>query len=134
MDNPPDFCICIGDDASDEGCYPRYVRSGGYRVGLGLTWRAAIHGRFGIAPPRHLTAQPPNRSTNSPTYQLTNPPSLTTPHHDSRVKRFAEQIDKSSTYFTATVGKKPSAADNYVNDIGDVIEMLESMTKVRQRP
>mmetsp|Transcript_27530 Transcript_27530/g.64255 ORF Transcript_27530/g.64255 Transcript_27530/m.64255 type:complete len:1210 (+) Transcript_27530:256-3885(+) len=69
MDNPPDFCICIGDDASDEGCYPR-------------------------------------------------------------VKRFAEQIDKSSTYFTATVGKKPSAADNYVNDIGDVIEMLESMTKV----
>ena len=23
MDNPPDFCLCIGDDASDEGCYPR---------------------------------------------------------------------------------------------------------------
>lgn len=67
--DPPDFCLCIGDDASDEGCYPV-------------------------------------------------------------IKHFGSVFGKDrSRYFTATVGKKPSEADNYLNDISDVIEMLQSMTK-----
>jgi len=35
--------------------------------------------------------------------------------------------------FTCTVGKKPSAAANYVNDVDDVHEMLESLVKVTTR-
>lgn len=35
--------------------------------------------------------------------------------------------------FTSTVGKKPSAAANYVNDVDDVHELLESLVKVTTR-
>ncbi len=35
--------------------------------------------------------------------------------------------------FTCTVGKKPSAAANYVNDVDDVHELLESLVKVSTR-
>ena len=35
--------------------------------------------------------------------------------------------------FTATVGKKPSAAANYLNDVYDVHELLESLVKVTTR-
>ena len=35
--------------------------------------------------------------------------------------------------FTSTVGKKPSAAANYVNDVNDVHELLESLNKVTTR-
>jgi trehalose 6-phosphate synthase/phosphatase len=35
--------------------------------------------------------------------------------------------------FTSTVGKKPSAAANYVNDVEDVQELLESLVKVTTR-
>lgn len=35
--------------------------------------------------------------------------------------------------FTSTVGKKPSAAANYVNDVNDVHELLESLVKVAKR-
>lgn len=35
--------------------------------------------------------------------------------------------------FTCTVGKKPSAAANYVNDVEDVHELLESLVKVTTR-
>jgi trehalose 6-phosphate synthase/phosphatase len=35
--------------------------------------------------------------------------------------------------FTCTVGKKPSAAANYVNDVDDVHELLESLVKVSAR-
>merc|ERR1719356_1835586 len=35
--------------------------------------------------------------------------------------------------FTSTVGKKPSAAANFVNDVDDVHELLESLVKVTSR-
>ena len=35
--------------------------------------------------------------------------------------------------FTSTVGKKPTAAANYVNDVEDVHELLESLVKVTTR-
>lgn len=35
--------------------------------------------------------------------------------------------------FTSTVGKKPTAAANYVNDVDDVHELLESLVKVTTR-
>lgn len=35
--------------------------------------------------------------------------------------------------FTVTVGKKPSAAANYVNDVEDVLELLESLNKTAAR-
>lgn len=35
--------------------------------------------------------------------------------------------------FTSTVGKKPSAAANYVNDVDDVHELLESLVKITAR-
>lgn len=35
--------------------------------------------------------------------------------------------------FTSTVGKKPSAAANYVNDVDDVHELLENLAKVTAR-
>mmetsp|Transcript_2142 Transcript_2142/g.3139 ORF Transcript_2142/g.3139 Transcript_2142/m.3139 type:complete len:156 (+) Transcript_2142:77-544(+) len=35
--------------------------------------------------------------------------------------------------FTSTVGKKPSVAANYVNDVDDVHELLESLVKVTTR-
>lgn len=44
--------------------------------------------------------------------------------------------DYTSTHlqcFTSTVGKKPSAAANYVNDVDDVHELLESLVKVTTR-
>jgi len=53
-----------------------------------------------------------------------------------------EQVDVSSCddyvsthlqCFTSTVGKKPTAAANYVNDVEDVHELLESLVKVTTR-
>lgn len=67
-DKPPDFCICIGDDASDEGCYPA-------------------------------------------------------------VKNFKLEINRRASCFTATVGKKPSAAESYLNDISHAIDLLGMMNK-----
>mmetsp|Transcript_27088 Transcript_27088/g.55473 ORF Transcript_27088/g.55473 Transcript_27088/m.55473 type:complete len:1252 (-) Transcript_27088:142-3897(-) len=44
-----------------------------------------------------------------------------------------EFISSHMQTFTCTVGKKPSAAANYVNDVEDVHEMLESLVKVTTR-
>jgi len=42
-------------------------------------------------------------------------------------------ISSGISMFTCTVGKKPSAAANYVNDVDEVHELLESMVKVATR-
>lgn len=42
-------------------------------------------------------------------------------------------ISSSLKCFTSTVGKKPSSAANYVNDVDDVHELLESLVKVTTR-
>jgi trehalose 6-phosphate synthase/phosphatase len=44
-----------------------------------------------------------------------------------------EFISTNMQCFTATVGKKPSAAANYINDVEDVHELLESLCKVTTR-
>jgi trehalose 6-phosphate synthase/phosphatase len=44
-----------------------------------------------------------------------------------------EYISTNMQCFTSTVGKKPSAAANYVNDVEDVHELLESLVKVTTR-
>jgi len=42
-------------------------------------------------------------------------------------------VSSSLQTFTSTVGKKPSAAANYLNDVEEVHELLESLTKVAAR-
>lgn len=42
-------------------------------------------------------------------------------------------ISSDLSMFTCTVGKKPSAAANYVNDVEEVSELLESLVKVATR-
>jgi len=44
-----------------------------------------------------------------------------------------EHLSSNMHCFTCTVGKKPSAAANYVNDVDDVHELLESLVKVSAR-
>jgi len=44
-----------------------------------------------------------------------------------------EYISSNLKCFTSTVGKKPTAAANYVNDVEDVHELLESLVKVTTR-
>lgn len=44
-----------------------------------------------------------------------------------------EFVSKSVQVFTCTVGKKPSAAPNYLNDVDEVHELLESMDKAANR-
>lgn len=36
-------------------------------------------------------------------------------------------------YFTATVGKKPSEAESFLNDVDEVAELLKSLTKISTR-
>ena len=36
-------------------------------------------------------------------------------------------------YFTSTVGKKPSAAESFLNDVDEVYELLSSFTKISTR-
>ena len=42
-------------------------------------------------------------------------------------------VSRSLSCFTCTVGKKPSAAANYLNDVDEVHELLEALTKVATR-
>jgi trehalose 6-phosphate synthase/phosphatase len=44
-----------------------------------------------------------------------------------------EYISSNLKCFTSTVGKKPTAAANYLNDVEDVHELLESLVKVTTR-
>mmetsp|Transcript_33867 Transcript_33867/g.49693 ORF Transcript_33867/g.49693 Transcript_33867/m.49693 type:complete len:1336 (+) Transcript_33867:345-4352(+) len=44
-----------------------------------------------------------------------------------------EHVSQDLQMFTCTVGKKPSAAENYLNDVDEVHELLESLVKVATR-
>lgn len=57
-------------------------------------------------------------------------PATITPVDVSSVDEF---VSSSLSCFTATVGKKPSAAANYINDVDEVHELLEALTKVAMR-
>lgn len=68
-----------------------------------------------------------NHSHDTPLQPL---PATITPVDVSAVD---EYVSRSLSCFTCTVGKKPSAASNYLNDVDEVHELLEALTKVATR-
>ena len=65
-----------------------------------------------------------------------NPPSNYIPSHPTLLAiRFAHRslVAAHMKSFTATVGKKPSAASSFINDVDEVTELLNALTKVSAR-
>lgn len=99
-----DFVMAIGDDHCDEPMLS-VVRQIGRRV-------------------REMRRAKDNEPPLAPL------PATITPVDVSSVDAF---VSSSLKCFTCTVGKKPSAAANYVNDVEEVHELLEALTKVTTR-
>jgi len=98
-----DFVLAIGDDHCDEPMLS-VVRQIGHRV----------------KEARQTQDSPP----------IPPLPATITPVDVSTVDNF---VSTSLDCFTCTVGKKPSAAKVYLNDVDDVHELLEALTRVAKR-
>lgn len=48
------------------------------------------------------------------------------------IEEVAEYVTPNIETFTCTVGKKPTAAASYLNDVAEVHELLEALNKVRR--
>ena len=101
LEKPPDFILCIGDDNSDEKSYAAVKR---------FMRTAALAGQ--------VVSQAGSIGRRGARANTVGAPSFTSA---------AEQ--PAGVYFTATVGKKPTVADSYLNMADDVVELLETMSK-----
>jgi trehalose 6-phosphate synthase/phosphatase len=99
-----DFALVLGDDHCDEPMLS-VMRQVGRRV---AATRRALHGEEPL----------PELSAN---IQLVD------------VSPCDMYVTPDLTVFTATVGKKPSAAANYLHDVDEVQELMESLVKVSAR-
>ena len=103
VEAPPEFALCIGDDPSDEKCYSVVKRFMRMATTAAAVGGLVPGGSFGKS--RTVSAYGGGALSPGPQRDL--------------------------TYYTATVGKKPTQADSYLNTVSDVVELLETMSKSR---
>merc|ERR1712178_29733 len=120
-EEPPDFILCIGDDPSDEKSY-KVVKQ---FVNL-LSKASRLNPAIG---PTTSTG-----STNSRRSSISSVGSTGTWNNSINLISVPPSGTTSRAppqYFTATVGMKPTTAENYLHQTDNVVQMLETMSKTR---
>jgi len=112
---PPDFVLCIGDDASDEKSYQVVKR---------VMRMATLSSAF-----QHLGPDSNSLSLNAGSSYNRHQRSETFTNSKGKGPEPIKIPTDNRVYFTSTVGKKPTFADSYLNSSDDVIEILESFSK-----
>ena len=135
-----DYALVLGDDNCDEPMFTAMNSVGKEikalergeavrrdRASFGTGGRASPtlgHGIHSAKEVRVVTTRQGRARGRSPT--ITNPSIVV-------VSCSSQLVSPNLTYFTSTVGKKPSAAESFLNDVDEVYELLSSLTKISTR-
>jgi len=105
-----DFLLCVGDDHCDEPMFSAARNIGRRQRDIRLRSKAAAS----VITPKSIFGQSSLMGDDA------------TAACDSHVSTEME-------FFTCTVGKKPSAAANFLNDVSEVVELLGTFNKISSR-